>query len=774
VEVTELSSALRRALRLIEVHPSVVSVTADSIEGSSAVIAMVQIRTELPNEWHAAGRSPGGVKPIETVTFIFPAGFPTTAPRIWLRMDFDRSHPHLLPRASDRYPEPCLVVGSLRELLRRRGITGILEQLVEWLERAAYVCLVDPASGWEPVRRDSIDDFIVADAHWVRSLADRNGGSAVLASRFFWSGSSDTYRVRVIKSDPIPVNDELVSTWKFRNPTANSRSGNGHCIVAWSGRAATGGDFVASRYLPESVVDVASLLERARVLGCGEFLEAKLGLFALRLQNMEMSEPVPTSIILLARRPCCLIAADSPIELCPYLVEIKGNDDLSRSSTKPVRIAMHREEISIPLLRRTSGDADRTVTPPWTLLGCGSVGSKIALHLARAGRGPSAVVDPEFMEPHNFARHGVVPRDTTSDALWLERKATMLSEALESLGQPASAHVVDVVTKLAADHTLEPIVQRDAFALVNTTAASSVREALCDLTVAPTRPRIFEACLLGLGRVAVCTIEGPNANPSSTDLMFLTYQKLHADQVLRKLVFNTKAEEIAVGQGCSAVTLSLTDARISAFTGPIAEQLIGMSRSGLPPNGGQILLCRIDDEGLNLTWQRFAVEPWVIVPSSDKASPSVRISASAHANIIGEVARYPNSETGGILVGCFSEVTNAFHVLETMRAPPDSRFSKDEFVLGTKGLRPKLLDLIEGSGGALYALGTWHNHLVPSGPSLKDIRTAALLAIRQRFPLLMLIHTPAGYVALTAEVLSTARTESSPSTSEQGRHVVSN
>ncbi|MGD5519596.1 hypothetical protein QUS45_22550, partial [Xanthomonas citri pv. citri] len=53
-------------------------------------------------------------------------------------------------------------------------------------------------------------------------------------------------------------------------------------------------------------------------------------------------------------------------------------------------------------------------------------------------------------------------------------------------------------------------------------------------------------------------------------------------------------------------------------------------------------------------------------------------------------------------------------------------------------------------------LGTWHNHLVPSGPSRKDVKTAALLSIRQYFPLLMLIHTPAGYVHFTAEALSGA------------------
>ena len=73
---------------------------------------------------------------------------------------------------------------------------------------------------------------------------------------------------------------------------------------------------------------------------------------------------------------------------------------------------------------------------------------------------------------------------------------------------------------------------------------------------------------------------------------------------------------------------------------------------------------------------------------------------------------------------------------------------------GREGLRPILMDLIEGSGGALYALGTWHNHLTPSGPSNIDRKTAALLCVQQYFPLLMLIHTPNGYLHFTAQALN--------------------
>ncbi|MEY9231009.1 hypothetical protein ABIF68_010333 [Bradyrhizobium japonicum] len=145
-------------------------------------------------------------------------------------------------------------------------------------------------------------------------------------------------------------------------------------------------------------------------------------------------------------------------------------------------------------------------------------------------------------------------------------------------------------------------------------------------------------------------------------------------------------------------------------------------------------------------------------PGRDRETPTVGEKGAALADddrvIREEVALRPGSETGGIIFGRYCDVTGHFHVVGTLPAPPDSKFSAEEFVLGTKGLKPMLRGLIEGTGGALYPLGTWHNHLIPSGPSPKDMRTAALLSGLQYFPLLMLIHTPSGYSHLSAETIS--------------------
>ncbi|MDD1528929.1 thiamine biosynthesis protein ThiF [Bradyrhizobium sp. WBOS7] len=745
---------VRRALRLIEAHPSVERVTAERIEGNDAIRAIVEIRTELPNAWRAAGVSPSGVRAVEPVTFIFTAGYPLGAPLIRLRADFNRSHPHIQPSRNGGPPEPCLVAGSPREVLRVRGIGGLFEQLVDWLDKAAMAQLIDPEHGWEPVRRDGIDDVIVADPTWLTGLPTREGGCSVFPAWYYAyrEATLSTYRIGIPRAAPVPLGPRFAGEWRYAPVGDDGQTGNAHALIAWSGKLPTGRPFVADRYLPETVTTIDELLKRAAELGCREFLEPKLGILQERVSQSKLKEKQPIAVILLARRPFEVIGTTSPIEICPYVVELRGGEALSSGSGKLVRTATHRDEISPELLRRAAGD-DGQALRPWTLLGCGSIGSKLAVHLARSGRGPAALIDDGILQPHNFARYATLPSDTKVESFWSIPKAHYLAEALATLKQPTVPHVVDVVARAFDDQSIAPLVARNSFAVVNTTGSASVREALVLPGVTVDRPRVVEACMLGIGSVGLMSVEGPAANPSATDLICEAYRLIHSDPTLRNEVFNTKAEAIAIGQGCAAITMPLSDGRLSSFAAPMSEHIRRLQRDGLPETG-EVLVGSLAADGLNQIWHRKDIRPRIVV--GDGTDSVVRLSPEVDDTIRREVAARRGSETGGIILGRYLDVANVFHVVGTMPAPPDSKFSRDEFVLGTEGLRPMLEDLIEGSGGALYALGTWHNHLVPSGPSGKDVKTAALLSIRQYFPLLMLIHTPAGYVHFTAEALSGA------------------
>src|SRR5205823_4139942 len=107
--------------------------------------------------------------------------------------------------------------------------------------------------------------------------------------------------------------------------------------------------------------------------------------------------------------PFKVIGTESPLELCPYVTDVSVPALFDHSGKSAIRPAGHRDRIEQRLLRRLAGYGGAQL-PPWTLVGCGSLGSKIAMHLARAGAAPSVVVDKRTMSPHNAARHALVPR----------------------------------------------------------------------------------------------------------------------------------------------------------------------------------------------------------------------------------------------------------------------------------------------------------------------------------------------------------------------------
>jgi hypothetical protein len=245
-------------------------------------------------------------------------------------------------------------------------------------------------------------------------------------------------------------------------------------------------------------------------------------------------------------------------------------------------------------------------------------------------------------------------------------------------------------------------------------------------------------------------IEGASSNPSISDIVTEAYRLMASDEEIRSLVFGTPLSEIAIGVGCSSLTFPMTDARLSALTAPMAERLGRLLAEPESSATGELLIGVTPEDGLGQRWTRWDIPAFREVTVKHYR---VRISARVHDMIEREVASKPGVETGGVIIGRWSDVTDTLHVVDALPAPADSVFSAQEFTLGVEGLKAALNNVIERSGGSLYALGTWHNHLVTSPASGLDKRTAALLALNQFFPALLLIHLPGGYAAVAAEAL---------------------
>jgi len=749
------SRTIARALRIIAAHPNVAGLSEAAIGTGGGWWVDVDIRLGLPNAWIADGLSPNGVRAIEPVTLIFPASFPLRAPTIWLRRDFGRSLAHVQPGDPAERPEPCIVDGRPTELLHQEGLAGILNQLVLWLENAALGSLIDPKQGWEPVRRDDVGGFVVADAAALRASVSRDAGSITCRFDFAVFTHDDSNRSVYGKVDPnrVSVNPDavggLLTTNKLSTPTL--RVGMSLAIIAWPGKTSSGKLIITDTYQPEMVTDFGALMERAALYGCDRPLNDAVNWLKKCAAEYSLKRSYPLAVILCARRPFNVIGSDSPIEICPYVMDIGPGTLLAQDDKTPVQPVGHRHAITADLLSTLSGAG--LVPMQWALIGCGSLGSKIALHLARAGRAPSTVVDNAYLSPHNAARHALIPEVSITPLNWITSKASAIAKAIQGLGQTSSDVARDVVAVLRDRAATKKHFPKKAWGIVNTTASLVVREALGSVGSDIALPRVIEASLFAKGRLGLLTIEGPDRNPNALDLMAETYSLARADDCLRGIMFEpgNNLARMAIGEGCGSPTMVMSDARVSMFAAPMAEAILQMQDGALPADDGRILVGQLAPDGLGLSWTAHAVAPVIAVGVEDTDAWSVRISRRVADAIAADIGRWPGVETGGILMGRISEAAHTFYVTDVLPAPADSVRSAHEFLLGIQGARNLISSFAESCGYSLFCLGTWHSHLVPSGASGTDRRTTSAVALARLAPSILLIHTPAGFMALLAD-----------------------
>lgn len=717
-----------------------------SVDETGAFIEL-DINVEMPLHMRVDGVSESGVRRTETVTARLGARYPWSPPTFFLREDFPRNLPHLQPGPLTELPRPCLVDGNEREFfiqfgLIELGIFNLVHQLVLWLRHAAEGALIDPEQGWEPTLRRNLSAEIVIDADSCRAIVDRNGGHRVLKARYLRSGAygasigAEVFAWIDVTPEQVPLSRDDKTLFMHRAGQGYAE-GNTVCAVIWPDKLPSGGPFVASSYMPETVTTYADLTVRADELGCGRALRVFIDGLERCFRGFVLDPPVPVAVILYARRPFHLIGSASDIELLPYVIEIRapnGRTSLfAGGDAEPVAPAIQRDPPNPALLRRVSGASE---IAPVVMLGCGSVGSKMAMHLARSGVPIPVVSDRSSLLPHNMARHALARPPVARS------KATELAAELSQIGQSPQVHEDDLVFDLPERDKRRTLLPRDAGCAVNTTASLAVREALSSLPAKEVKPRLAEAALFGRGQGGFLLIDGAAHNPTLSDLTAELYATARSPR-LRTLLFDPDhgLAEVQIGQGCSSLTMPMTDMRLAAMTAGLTEQLVQELQA--PADGGRIIVATTAEGSPDTSWSRQSVPPFAVVDVEGADGWTLRIARRVLDEIFAEVARWPAAETGGLMIGTCSARLRTVTVVDLLPAPPDSQRSAGRFVLGTEGLVAAIKARQAESGSTLFDVGTWHSHLADEGPSALDRKTAAELAAERPPPSALLIVTPA-------------------------------
>ncbi|MES1985651.1 MAG: Mov34/MPN/PAD-1 family protein [Pseudomonadota bacterium] len=746
-----MSAAAEHLFRVAQSHPEC---CGGLVLGADAV--RLDIRVEMPLHMKADGLSATGVRTVEPVTFSIPASYPWQSPRVSLRADFPRTFPHLLPGASDAPPRPCLVDGDQNEFflqfgLVEYGLFHLVEQMAVWLRKAAISDLIDPAQGWEPMMRRGLVDVVAIDAEAARGAVRKAGGYVAWRARFLRRGERDGQLLAdasawidsgALKTPLNREDDTLFTGSRVSNGVSRGATVVG---IMWPDKPPSGGELINDRYLPEDVTDLRGLRARAELYGCERSLDLFLSSVSRCFEGYHIDAVIPVGVILCVRRPFHLIGSSSTVELLPYIIELRpfaGRKALlAHGDDEPVAPALHFQSLTSGLLRTLSGAPKRA---PLALLGCGSVGSKLALHAARAGQPIVAVSDNGWLRPHNMARHGLGPgRDGTN-------KAEALAGELRELGQETAHNVEDIAFGLRDGDLRTQIVPASAKLVVNATASLAVREALTATTRPRDRNRQIEAALFGRGRVGYLLIDGADHNPNHCDLMAELYATVD-DPEVASLLFDPDEglAEVQIGQGCGSLTMTVDDAQLSMMTAGLAKEI--NKADDQRDKDGAIVIGISGSDAPTMRWSRRTVPPFETVAIEGSDGWHLRIAARVAERIRSEAASFKNVETGGLMVGLSSARLKSVTVVDILDAPPDSERSATLFLLGTQGLRKSIESRHLASGRTLFDVGTWHSHLADEGPSATDWNTAADLAISRAPPSILLIVTPRRFHALIAK-----------------------
>lgn len=512
---------------------------------SSYVAVPLELSIDLPS------RGPVGrvdIRRLEPVLLLFNRrDYPYRAPLAYSdRRDFPKSRlPHLNPTKPGTPAWFCLHRGNLDTWFAEHTIADLVHRVRGWLRDAARNRLVPEGDAFEPTRSSGTLGFAVFEPErltklieawwdaglgaghaflWYDMLGDdetkretgREGYAITLVRPFFDDEASDlatlAQAINALRADAIkqgqvaPFHKQLFG------------------ILAWPAR-----DHVCADHFGELPEGIDALISWAGALGM-PLADALTDYLA---RDLQLLGGIPISVVV--PRPKRLVGSTSLYEILNFIAT--GTDEHAPQGTAwhpetRVRLQDHRVPLSPRFARRVSSTPEELELPPVLLAGVGALGSKIALHFARAGQGALTLVDHDDLSPHNLVRHALL-----ADSLG-KFKAEALKEEIARLyprqDLPIAARsgsVLDLILNLE-DNTLSK-----HGVLVDATASPIVFNALVG-TALTNGPRIYRTEIADEGRLGLLFAEGkPGTHawmtckrPSSTRRSRMMLYRLGCDQ----------------------------------------------------------------------------------------------------------------------------------------------------------------------------------------------------------------------------------------------------
>lgn len=726
------------------------------------VAVPLEVGAELP------GRGPVGgvdIRAREPIYLLFDRQrYPHKAPSAWSdRRDFPKSSlPHLNPTKPGQPANFCLHRGNLDTWFAEHSVVDLVNRVRFWLRDAARNRLVPDGDGFEPTRpHETLGTMLFDPEKYLAALQtalteggntagyrllayellDKDAAAAVGAKRYtarnlavidIASGLADAYlKLATVIND---LADDPAHKGKFQRQLFG--------LLIWADA-----DVVTPQYFAELPDTLDRFISWSESLG----MPTQRALQDYLAGGFHFFAGLP--ITLAVRRPRPLLGGDSAIELLSFVV-IAGGDHWPTDGHWDLRadvwITDHRTPLSPEFARHISSHPRDRAIERMLLLGCGALGSKVALHFSRSGQTAFTLVDPLLLSPHNVVRH----------ALGGQRVGQAKSEALkedivelypgfsdESLG--VSASIDDAFDYLFGERRAELETHRH---LIDATASTQVFNMLvgADLSGSLSVARIEIA---DQGKLGLLSFEGPGRNPRLDDLQAILFDSALDDPAVSRWLMDVRTarqcqvgsglEEVQIGLSCGSSTMRLADETVALHAAALTRQL----RRNFDSPGGALYRLALRDDGALDAASR-AAQPVTVLTARNDLRWEVRFANGLVEKMKQAMRNARPSETGGLLVGMVHGKRRIVYVTRLLEAPGGSEGSPMAFIRGVGNLPETITDIEERSGGLIGYVGEWHSHPA-GGPdlSLTDIVAAARLKRRLDqvpLPTTVAVVTPRG------------------------------
>ncbi len=360
----------------------------------------------------------------------------------------------------------------------------------------------------------------------------------------------------------------------------------------------------------------------------------------------------------------------------------------------PVVPVTVRESLTARRAREASGIDDSGADEKRVLAGVGALGSSLADLWSREAWGRWTLVDPDFVQPHNLARH--LARDCHLGQYKVDVVKNILGSTYPHGADDSIAFSEDVAT------TTNPLLAEELKKATLLVDATTTLEVPRELSRRNDVPRCVSAFLTPSGSSSVMLMEDAKREVRLDDLEAQYYGAILAENWGAAHLAGHNGE-LWVGAGCRDISMVLSNELVQLHAAILARQ-IRLRSSG---QSAQLRVWSSDEmtsgiqavDILVRTPIRRACGPWTVV-SHQGVSEKLRNQRAACLP----------KETGGVIVGYIDHPLKSVFVVDVLTAPADSEESETGFVRGTEGLAESLKGISNRTAGIVGYVGEWHSH----------------------------------------------------------------